>query len=286
MTDIADPIDHSHHVRGSAQIGSSHDEARINIQRWQYCRGETACFALLRLFCQNSILLGSNGAFFPKSPSTNLVRTYRLLQVTRNEAIVKGKLLQKLSEGKTANPRWLVAFVDEPSWKDEELYEAVFGKHLPKETGSPQKHVRSRLINAASKKSSKSGNSAKNSSSSDAEASHASNSKKKSVSFTEFSPTVSEAGSSPRENRSSRSSAREQRCKRRHAQVEEEEVVVQQQQPSTTTNKRAMVAPVKTLPDNNKKARKDEDVIKVPMLTGTLYLYRGPVRRAEFVRHS
>jgi acetyl/propionyl-CoA carboxylase alpha subunit len=209
------------------------------------------------------------------------VRTLLLSQVTRNDIVVKGKLLQQLSEGKTANPRWLVAFVDEPSWKDEELYEAVFGKHWPKETDVPQKQVRSRIkppTNVARKKTSKN-STVKSSPSSDAEASQTSSTKKKSVTFTETSAAVSEGDSSPREKSSSRSSAREQRSKRRQAQVEKEVVVHH-----PTTMKRTLPPPTRTLPDN-KKARKDEEVIKVPMLTGTLYLYRGPVRRAEFVRH-
>lgn len=37
-------------------------------------------------------------------------------------------------------------------------------------------------------------------------------------------------------------------------------------------------------PRPNKKAGPNEEVIKVKMLTGTLYMYRGPQRRVEFVR--
>ena len=234
------------------------------------------------LFTRNSTCSCSMPRFTPHHSLTYLFRTLLLSQVTRNDIVVKGKLLQQLSEGKTANPRWLVAFVDEPSWKDEELYEAVFGKHWPKETEVPPKPVRSRIkppVNVARKKTSKNGT-VKSSPSSDAEASQTSSTKKKSVTFTEASPAVSEGDSSPREKSSSRSSAREQRSKRRQAQVEKEVVVHH-----PTTIKRPLAAPpARTLPDN-KKARKDEEVIKVPMLTGTLYLYRGPVRRAEFIRH-
>ncbi len=204
--------------------------------------------------------------------------------MTRNDTVVKGRLLQQLFEGKTANPRWLVAFVDEPSWKDEELYEAVFGKPWPKETEAHPKPARSRTKPPAKepqKKTSKNGV-VKNSPSSDAEASHTSSTKEKSVSFTETTRAVSEGDSSPRENRSDRSSAREQRSKRRHAQVEQH--VVGQPQPS---HKRALHPPNAKSNHDNKKSRKEqnEEVVKVPMLTGTLYLYRGPVRRAEFIRH-
>jgi hypothetical protein len=37
-------------------------------------------------------------------------------------------------------------------------------------------------------------------------------------------------------------------------------------------------------PSKKMKAGTDEEVIKVPMLTGTLYLYRGVRRRVEFIR--
>lgn len=158
----------------------------------------------------------------------------------------------------------------------------MFGKHWPKETEAHPKPARSRSkppVKESQKKTSKNGI-VKNSPSSDAEASHTSSIKEKSVSFTETTRAVSEGDSSPRENRSERSSAREQRSKRRHAQVEQH--VVGQPQ----SNHKRPMPPPKSNPDN-KKSRKDQnqEVVKVPMLTGTLYLYRGPVRRAEFIRH-
>jgi hypothetical protein len=207
-----------------------------------------------------------------------------ITQVSRNDVIVKGKLLQELSEGKTANPRWLVAFVDEPAWKDEELYEKAFGKQWADRDAEPPKpppRIRTKpAITIPPKKvtTKSAASSVKGDSSSEAEGSRSS--KKKSVSFTESSPPESGSDSSMKgRSAAARKSAREQRSLRRQSQ---DAILPPLVATGTITTKRDR-APPTNLPDS-KKPRKDEEVIKVPMLTGTLYLYRGPVRRAEFVR--
>jgi hypothetical protein len=152
-------------------------------------------------------------------------------QITRNNVVAEGRLAYNLTAGKSANPRWLVKFDNEP-WKDEELYEHTFGKLLK---------------------------TSKLSSSSEGEEA----SKKKSVTFSE---EVSDSSSSK-----VRALAREQRSTRRQAKIQ-----VDKKRPlknSVPANKR-----VKT--NNN------EEVVMVQMLTGTLYLYRGLNRRAEFIRKS
>mmetsp|Transcript_3592 Transcript_3592/g.6031 ORF Transcript_3592/g.6031 Transcript_3592/m.6031 type:complete len:239 (-) Transcript_3592:145-861(-) len=212
-----------------------------------------------------------------------------VVEVARNESVVKGKLLQELSEGKTANPRWLVAFIDEPAWKDEELYEKAFGKQWHEgETEAHPKPPRVRtkpLVAVPPTKSTSKivGGSLKSDSSSETEESRTS--KKKSVSFTE-SPGASGSDSSPKRMRAAaaaaRKSSREQRSLRRQSHVGPE-VVGGVLPPMAASHNKRDRAPTSNLPDS-KKTRKDEEVIKVPMLTGTLYLYRGPVRRAEFVR--
>lgn len=70
-----------------------------------------------------------------------------------------------------------------------------------------------------------------------------------------------------------KASAREERSRRRQALQKDEGPL----KPPAVNNGKARP---------NKKAKKTtlEDVIKVPMLTGTLILYRGLHRRAEFVR--
>jgi hypothetical protein len=226
-----------------------------------------------------------------------------IIQVAKNDMAVKAQLLQKLSEGKTANPRWLVTFLDEHSWKDEELYEAVFGKHWSKDLDEQSKtsrnHSRSQntgMSNGTRKKSNKSssaGMAASNvstissSPTSDAEVSQTSSStnKKKSVSFIESSLRNNEVVAPSRdEHRSSpRSSTREQRSKRRQSHVMEK-VEIKSLSKAPPNHKRPALTSSRSGSDS-KKVRRDEEVVKIPMRTGTLYLYRGLVRRAEFIRH-
>jgi hypothetical protein len=212
----------------------------------------------------------------------NLTNVANSSQVARHDAIVRGRLVYRLSEGPTANPRWLVAFDDEPSWKDEELYEKFFGKTLTTTEAAPPPKLSQPRNKADSlrKKTAKPNNgSIKTSSSSEAEESRSG--RKKSVTFTDTtSPNLSEADSSPKdsESKSDLVSAREQRSLRRQAKVEEE--IVHQHK----IDPRKRPVPVPAVGIDQKRLRGDEEVIKVPMLTGTLYLYRGPVRRAEFVR--
>jgi hypothetical protein len=152
-------------------------------------------------------------------------------QITRSSVVAEGRLAYNLTEGKSANPRWLVKFDTEP-WKDEELYEHTFGKLL--KTSKP-------------------------SSSSEGEEA----SKRKSVTFSQ---EVSDSSSSKM-----RAMARGQRSTRRQAKIQ-------------VDKKR----PLKVIAPANKRVKinNNEEVVMVQMLTGTLYLYRGLNRRAEFIRKS
>ena len=77
---------------------------------------------------------------------------------------------------------------------------------------------------------------------------------------------------------SSRRSAREARSRRRQAQIDEEAPA---DDASKGTTRRVA-------PQGNARKRQrvdtDGEVIKVKLLTGTLFLYRGLHRRAEFIR--
>jgi hypothetical protein len=194
-----------------------------------------------------------------------------------------------------------VTFLDEPSWKDEEIYEAVFGKHWSKDSGAQSKtsrsHSRSQNIGISTgtrKKSNKCNiagvalnvSTISSSPTSDAEVSQTSSitNKKKSVSF-ESSTSNSEIIAPSRDESRSlpTSSTREQRSRRRQSHlVEKVELKTSSQVPPN--HKRTAVTSSRPSSDS-KKARRDEEVIKIPMRTGTLYLYRGLVRRAEFIRH-
>lgn len=81
-------------------------------------------------------------------------------------------------------------------------------------------------------------------------------------------------------SKSDRVTAREARSKRRQAKID---VDVKDVVPSADGKRGAPISQ-----GNAKKRQRgeadEEDVVKVKLLTGTLYLYRGPYRRVEFVR--
>jgi hypothetical protein len=86
-------------------------------------------------------------------------------------------------------------------------------------------------------------------------------------------------------SRKDRVSAREARSRRRQAKIDEDAVP-----PGTEVigGKRLLALDDHIAPPSNKKPKHNEsddgEVVKVKLLTGTLYLYRGAQRRAEFVR--
>lgn len=83
-----------------------------------------------------------------------------------------------------------------------------------------------------------------------------------------------------------RVSARETRTRRRQAMMEDVTAAEPYEQAAsklTASGKRKLTGAA-LLAHKNKRQRNDENCVTVKFLTGTLYLYRGPQRRAEFVR--
>eukprot|EP00544_Gedaniella_sp_CCMP2646_P004128 CAMPEP_0202488554 /NCGR_PEP_ID=MMETSP1361-20130828/6568_1 /ASSEMBLY_ACC=CAM_ASM_000849 /TAXON_ID=210615 /ORGANISM="Staurosira complex sp., Strain CCMP2646" /LENGTH=214 /DNA_ID=CAMNT_0049118153 /DNA_START=24 /DNA_END=668 /DNA_ORIENTATION=+ len=188
-----------------------------------------------------------------------------IVEITRNGVVTEGRLAYNLTEGPSANPRWLVKFDLEP-WKDEELYERSFGTLLKKAGNESDRASPTDYPNKQSKRSS---------SSSDDDSS---SKKRKSVTFSEDSPVASDSSSvaaAPGDGRAAKKArARQERITRRQAKIELEDVPPKRQRDKSQNS-------------NNKHSLQDdpnEEVIEVKMLTGTLYLYRGLNRRAEFVR--
>jgi hypothetical protein len=111
---------------------------------------------------------------------------------------------------------------------------------------------------------------------------------KKSVAFSnESTSQVPSEGSSTPETEGGRTkkkvSAREQRSARRQAVVDEFGTIVSPPSHPTHGGKRKHNGKS----SKSKRSRQDEDdanCLKIKLLTGTLYLYRGRHRRAEFVR--
>ena len=176
----------------------------------------------------------------------------RTLQIAKDDVVVKGRLVFKLNEGNTVNPRWLVSFDDDPSWKDEEVYEKSFLKLVTVDTenpgtaGKPQAPRRTKA--ARSKKSQKSsGSSTKGSSSSEAEESRGSarltTNKRKVVTGSETSPAVSEIDSPVSKDEKNKMSAREQRSLRRQAKMKEDEPMIQPKVLAGTKRVRNLPAP-------------------------------------------
>jgi len=180
--------------------------------------------------------------------------------------MAEGRLAYLLTEGPSANPRWLVKF-DQESWKDEELYERSFGTLLRKAGDESDRASPTDYPNKQSKKEGR-----KSSSSSEDD----SKDKQKNVTFSESSPVGSDSSSIGGDDQAARrAKARELRIARRQAKIDQED-----SQPKRRADRSR---------DSNSDKRMrveepGEEVIKVPMLTGTLYLYRGLNRRAEFIR--
>lgn len=225
--------------------------------------------------------------------------------------IARGRLAQLLTEGPSPNPRWLVKFDSQP-YKDEEMYERAFGKLLHSNEESEEQssaptasevtsgsNSRSKtsisLTNAAieSANDSKSGASGDGDKSDDAKKGKNSNGSKDDATTkskgVQGSGTLSQDSaedSSPNEEASrSRASAREARSRRRQAMIDDAAVL-----PGTEilAGKRKMPPPPahrsKQFKHNDAQYAEDGEVVKVKLLTGTLYLYRGAQRRVEFVR--
>jgi hypothetical protein len=194
--------------------------------------------------------------------------------------------------------RWLVGFDDEP-WPDEDINENRFGEILgkaevPPKRGAPAQALRNRKAsNATSSATTRKPNARINnkkqttpspavtpnadasrelSPSSSNDDHKTGNSKKKRVVFLESAGSGvpgSDVSSSPVDDkRAAAKSARAQRSKRRQAE------------PLHFPEHISRPPPKKSKTSNKQK----EDAVRIPMLTGTLFLYRGPHRRAEFVR--
>mmetsp|Transcript_19413 Transcript_19413/g.40869 ORF Transcript_19413/g.40869 Transcript_19413/m.40869 type:complete len:266 (+) Transcript_19413:167-964(+) len=240
-----------------------------------------------------------------------------IVEIDRQHGVIaRGRLAQLLTEGPSPNPRWLVKFDSQP-YKDEEMYERAFGKipysaeeneeqqspianPEPTSSGTTRGKTSMTTVDAASdekgqwtfseEERSDDGKKGKNSNDESIEvATENTNSRSRAVQFQRASATFSQDSaddSSPTEEASrSRASAREARSRRRQAMIDDAAIV-----PGTEilAGKRKIPPP----PGNRSKQYKSNEVpyaeegevVKVKLLTGTLYLYRGEQRRVEFVR--
>jgi hypothetical protein len=235
--------------------------------------------------------------------------------------VLKGRLAQLLTEGTSPLPRWLIKFDRQPQ-KDEEMYERVFGKLISAVEGDgdddggggdddgddlPSNHSNSPSSSSQLRitKPQVGGSNNKHSggTSSEGEAGDETKTKslktnititditdaasKKSVQFSE-SGAGSDYSSNPetglegeRMSARDRVSAREARSRRRQSKIDEDLPLLECG--GVIGEKRKIMPPAN---HSKKRQRPSEDgeVVKVKLLTGTLYLYRGQHRRAVFIR--
>lgn len=233
--------------------------------------------------------------------------SYQSNQVVRNGLTLRTRLAQLLTEGTSPNPRWLIKF--EGPYKDEEVYEHTFGAVLEaaddvssdsptdsrKSAPRPPSVGNAKKLSASTKAISAGANEAEQRSTKGAEGNveaaeddAETNKAKKSVSFSnENSPGGSEESSTPMtEAERKKVSAREQRSRRRQAIIDEHPAPLLPggAEASVPSNGKRRLGLNGKMKNKRSRGEGDDECVKIKFLTGTLYLYRGTNRRAEFVR--
>lgn len=231
--------------------------------------------------------------------------TLPLIQIQRNGGDpLQGRLAQLLTEGPSPNPRWLVKFDGQPQ-KDEEMYERSFGKLLHSDEddrASVPPHSASSGTTTSTTSAKASSGDLKNEESvlndgevaeDKSDGSFVKTNDRKNVQFHDGSTGGSDMDSETSGRRSTnrsfkdRVSAREARSRRRQAKIDEEAPAVGVEE--VVGKRRAVLPPIASMSKSKRNRAGDggnagSEVVKVKLLTGTLYLYRGEQRRAEFVR--
>jgi hypothetical protein len=214
-----------------------------------------------------------------------------LPQIVRNGVTLHGRLAYKLSVGVTPNPRWLVTFDDHPH-KDEELYEKAFGeliKAADKESapvGRLPRRSRSSISSNSSLQSRRTQRSSGSSEELEKDEERRGEGRNDETKKDNRSVSFSKDALSAECDSSTtlvRKGAREQRSLRRQAKIDTDVIPPLSEASSHHSARKRRLPPPK---HSNKRVKLDnaENVVKVHLLTGTLYLYRGLHRRAEFVR--
>jgi hypothetical protein len=235
---------------------------------------------------------------------------------------LQARLAQLLTEGTSPNPRWLIKFDGQP-YKDEEVYEQTFGKlliaaddepeSLPIEPLPPRRQNSGKSTNSSTSSTSISAEvdkkipataktdealagqelTAKDADDGGGKDAASDKKDKKSVTFSNENSPIGSDESSTQETgtEGGNVSARESRSLRRQTMIDESDGVLAWT--SVTSNLTAggkrRLPPGGSNGKNGSKSKRprqdgDDSVVKVKLLTGTLYLYRGRNRRAEFIR--
>ena len=206
------------------------------------------------------------------------------------DQVFQGRLVSKVPESSTLNPRWIVSLDDEESSLDQEAYEASFGEILDKpitaipSTTNHKKPSRKREAVTPDADAGAASNSSGNEGSNPSKPSKAS---RKTPTTTTTTTRVSFVEPAAGHNTTAARRAREERSRRRQATLQPSVAVHHRKATRVldhTSRRRSCHSKKKHGPPSASTTVQDKDVVRVPMLTGTLILYRGPHRRAEFVR--
>lgn len=234
-----------------------------------------------------------------------------IVEINRSRGRSKGRLVCRLTEESATRTRWLIAFDDESSWKEEEMYETAFGSIIGK--AGPSKPLAPPVVKTSTKRTKKQ---RKTSAASTADSQPDSSTGPKS-SITSSSPSQNgsssfianfkqspAAVSSPDESVENAINGNEKtnKKKRKSSDLDPQTAAEPPSDSSDAKNAAAAARAARSLrrqakleeehtkrmlhhepPPKKAKTEKDSNVVRVPMLTGTLILYRGPRRRAQFV---
>ena len=235
---------------------------------------------------------------YPWLYSTVLYQSNAIQQINRGNATVKARLAQLLTDSSSPNPRWLIKFDGLPL-KDEEVYEHAFASPDNSNTDDDSDNSYSMIHHRGRGHGCEI--SSDNDTGDDRRHSRVRNHHPHSRHYDHSSSNNLASEESGGENsrvRAKRAMAREARSKRRQAKIEETMTTYCQNNhkrfrrlappppdyhhPGSRTSSKGKRAT--STSSNNNHNDDDEEVVQVKLLTGTLMLYKGLHRRAEFIR--
>jgi hypothetical protein len=204
--------------------------------------------------------------------------------------VVKACLVTKAAESAALNPRWIVNDEDK-AWAEQAAYESSLGEVLGPGPGDSPTSTATTVVSTNStvlpaKNASRKREAAvtpENHSNKEVAEANETKKPRKTVTFEETTGTT--ASESDTSHKKAAASAREERSRRRQAALQEQKSAKLLIHTSQMMRRRK--------PDNRRSHKKkavarddddDKNVVRVPMLTGTLFLYKGPNARAVFVR--
>lgn len=220
-----------------------------------------------------------------------------IVEINRGNATVKARLAELLTDSSSSNPRWLIKFDGLPL-KDEEVYEHAFA--TTSSDNSDDDSDNSYSIGAGGQRygdfSSDNDDTMNDGGRHSRVRRHHPHSQHYGHSSSNLPAAAAESGGNFEPAKDKRAKARESRSKRRQAIIDEDMTSFCQSQPNHKRFRLLAPPPPNFQHPNRAKGGKrgnnnnnhhdddGEEVVQVKLLTGTLMLYKGLHRRAEFIR--